>query len=106
LKQRLYPMRGFKRGTSADTLARGHALICNLRGGFSPLTATVVPNLRLATAWPQLMQAIQRRWRPPAATPHCSGARAGSACPLSRNRTSRYEQDRWHCGRGRRGRHA
>ncbi|MGH2352129.1 MAG: DDE-type integrase/transposase/recombinase [Chloroflexota bacterium] len=58
LKQRLSPMRGFKRGRSADTLARGHALIRNLRGGFSRLTETVVPNLRLATAWPQLTQAI------------------------------------------------
>jgi len=51
-------MRSFKRGGSADALARGHALIRNLRGGFSPLTATVAPNLRLATAWPQLTQAI------------------------------------------------
>jgi transposase, IS6 family len=50
LKQRLYPKRGFKRGASADTLARGHALIRNLRGGCSILTATVAPNLRLATA--------------------------------------------------------
>jgi putative transposase len=58
LKQRLYPMRGFKRGTSADTLARGRALIRNRRGGFSRLTEAVSPNLRLATAWPQLMQAV------------------------------------------------
>jgi len=58
LKQRLYPMRGFKRGASADTLARGHALIRNLRGGFSPLTAAVTPNLRLATAWEQLTRVI------------------------------------------------
>lgn len=58
LKQRLYPMRGFKRGASADTLARGRALIRNLRGGFSSLTASVALNVRLATAWPRLMQAI------------------------------------------------
>jgi len=58
LKQRRYPMRGVKRGTSADTLACGHALIRTLRGGFSPLTAAAPPNLRLATAWPQLTQAI------------------------------------------------
>jgi transposase-like protein len=58
LKQRLYPMRGFKRGTSAATLARGHALIRNLRGGFSRLTKDVAPNLRLAMAWPQLMRAM------------------------------------------------
>jgi transposase-like protein len=58
LKQRLYPMRGFKRGASADTLARGHALIRNLRGGCSSLSAAVPPTLRLATAWPQLTQAL------------------------------------------------
>ena len=51
-------MRGFKRGTSADTLARGHALVRNLRGGFSSLTADVAPNLRLASAWPQLARAL------------------------------------------------
>jgi transposase-like protein len=58
LKQRLYPMRGFKRSASADTLARGHALIRNLRGGYFGLSAAVPPNLRLATAWPQLTLAI------------------------------------------------
>jgi hypothetical protein len=51
-------MRGFKRGASADTLARGHALVRNLRGGFSRLTEAVSPNLRLATAWPRLMRAV------------------------------------------------
>src|SRR5215207_2150450 len=51
LKQRRYPMRGFKRGAAADTLARGHALGRNLRGGFSDLTTDVPPDLRLATAW-------------------------------------------------------
>lgn len=60
-------MRSFKRGASAATLARSHALIRNRRGGFSPLTARVTPNLRLATASPQLMPAISRRGRPPAA---------------------------------------
>jgi transposase-like protein len=58
LKQRLYPMRGFKRGSAADTLARGHALLRNLSGGLSRLTAQVPANLRLATAWAQLTQAI------------------------------------------------
>jgi IS6 family transposase len=58
LKQRLYPMRGFKRSSCADTLARGHALIRNLRGGFSALSHAVPPNLRLAMAWQQLAQAI------------------------------------------------
>jgi transposase-like protein len=58
LKQRLYPMRGLKRGSAADLLARGHALVRNLRQGFSSLTADVPPTLRLATAWQQLAQAI------------------------------------------------
>ena len=58
LKQRLYPMRGFKQASSADIVARGHALIRNLRNGFSDLTVAVRRVLRLATAWPQLAQAI------------------------------------------------
>jgi IS6 family transposase len=64
LQQRLDPMRGCKRGTPADTFARGHALARNLRGGFSGLTEGVAPNLRLATAWPLLARAISRSWRP------------------------------------------
>ena len=58
LKQRLYPMRGFKQATSADVIVRGHALIRNLRNGFSTLTATVPTTLRLAVAWPQLARSI------------------------------------------------
>lgn len=58
LKQRLYPMRGFKQAVSADTLARGHALIQNLRNGCSTLTMHVPVKLRLAVAWPQLTRAI------------------------------------------------
>jgi transposase-like protein len=58
LKQRLRPMRGFKQANSVDTLSRGHALMQNLRNGFSDLTATVPRLLRLATAWPQLAHAI------------------------------------------------
>jgi transposase-like protein len=58
LKQRLYPMRGFKQAASADIPARGHAFIQNLRNGFSKLTATVPRQLRLMTAWSQLTQAI------------------------------------------------
>ncbi len=58
LKQRLRPMRGFKRSRSAAPLVRGHALIRNLRGGFSSLTAHVAPHLRLATAWGQLTRAL------------------------------------------------
>ncbi len=54
LKQRLKSMRGFKSPTSADVLARGHALVQNLRGGFSTLTDSVPRALRLAMAWPQL----------------------------------------------------
>jgi transposase-like protein len=50
LKQRRYPMRGFKRGTSADTLARDHALIRNLRQGVSTSTASVPPLPRLSSA--------------------------------------------------------
>ncbi len=58
LKQRLRPMRGFKRLASADTFCRGHALIRNLRSGFSRLTAQVPPLMRLAVAWPQLARVI------------------------------------------------
>lgn len=58
LKQRLRPMRGFKRGTATDILARGHALIQNLRNGFSTLTATIPRCRRLAAAWPRLTLAI------------------------------------------------
>ncbi len=41
LKQRVRPMRGFKRASSADTVCRGHGLIQNLRNGFSTLTRAV-----------------------------------------------------------------
>jgi transposase-like protein len=58
LKQRLYPMRGFKRATSAGIIVCGHALIRNLRNGFSTLTVSVPINLRLAVAWPQLALVI------------------------------------------------
>jgi transposase-like protein len=57
-KQRLRPMRGFKRATSAQTLARGHALIQNLRRGFSALTAPVPRLVRLMAAWQRLAQAV------------------------------------------------
>jgi transposase, IS6 family len=58
LKQRLYAMRGFKQAVSADRIVRGHALIQNLPNGFSTLTMHVPAKLRLAVAWPQLVQAI------------------------------------------------
>lgn len=46
--------RGFKRPASAAVFARGHALIENLRHGFSLLTAPLAPHVRLLQAWPQL----------------------------------------------------
>ena len=58
LKQRVRPMRGFKQLVSADSLTRGHALVQNLRNGFSTLTVRVPRPLRLAAAWPQLARAI------------------------------------------------
>jgi transposase-like protein len=58
LKQRLRPMRGFKQLASADSFTRGHALVQNLRQGFSSLTDCVPRPLRLAMAWPQLARAI------------------------------------------------
>src|SRR5688572_22351723 len=58
LKQRLRPMRGFKCLGSADTVTRGHALVQNLRNGFSGLTAGLPRPLRLATAWPELLRLI------------------------------------------------
>ncbi len=58
LKQRLKPMRGFKSLTSADVVTRGHALIQNLRNGYSKLTDSVPRHLRLAIAWPQLAATI------------------------------------------------
>jgi transposase-like protein len=58
LKQRLTPMRGFKRLASADAFCRGRALVRNLRGGFSSLTRAVPRAFRLATAWPVLARAF------------------------------------------------
>ena len=51
-------MRGCKRLHAADTVTRGHALVQNLRNGFSSLTAGVPRQLRLAAAWPELLRAI------------------------------------------------
>ena len=58
LKQRLRPMRGFKRLRSADTVTCGHALVQHLRTGFSALTVAVPRQLRLAAAWPERLRAI------------------------------------------------
>jgi hypothetical protein len=51
-------MRGFKETVSAAIIARGHALIQNMRNGFSDRAVGVPRLLRLATAWPRLAQAI------------------------------------------------
>jgi putative transposase len=59
LKQRLRPMRGFKDPASAEVVVRGyHALVQNLRNGFSRLTAPVEHRLRLLSAWSQLERSI------------------------------------------------
>ena len=58
LKGRVRPMRHFKRLARANTFCRGHALIRNLRQGFSDLRACVSPRLRLATAWTVLTAAL------------------------------------------------
>jgi transposase-like protein len=54
LKGRIRPMHWFKTVGGASTFSRGHALIRNLRCGFSSLTAKVPMGLRLATAWSAL----------------------------------------------------
>jgi transposase, IS6 family len=58
LKGRVRPMRHFKQLTRANTFCRGHALIRNLRQGFSDLTAGVSPPLRVSTAWTVLAAAL------------------------------------------------
>ena len=57
-KQRICSMRGFKNAIAAATLCRGHALIQNLRNGFSTLTAAVPHQVRLMTAWSELVQLV------------------------------------------------
>ena len=52
LTHRRRPMRGFKRLPAADIVSRGHALMQNLRTGFSTLTVRIPRPRRLATAWP------------------------------------------------------
>jgi transposase-like protein len=54
LKGRIRPMRCFKTVGGAANFSGGHALIRNLWGGFSSLTASVGIHLRLATAWSAL----------------------------------------------------
>ena len=58
LKGRVRPMRHFTQLARANTCCRGHALIRNLRQGFSDLTACVSPRLRLASAWAVLTAAL------------------------------------------------
>ena len=88
-KQRLRPMRGFKRLASADLLTRGHALVQNLRQGCSALTARVPRPLRLATAWPQLARAIGARPdAAPDAPPQWDAPSPRLPSPLQRNRSS------------------
>ncbi len=58
VNQRLYPLRGVGQAPSADSVARGHARIQNLRHGFSTLTMAVTHSMRLATAWAELARAI------------------------------------------------
>lgn len=54
LKGRIRPMRKFKSVGSARNFSRGHALIRNLRRGFSSLTTKVPAHVRLPTAWSAL----------------------------------------------------
>jgi hypothetical protein len=51
-------MRGFTRLASAEACCRGHALVRNLRGGFSSLPQAIPRAFRLATAGPVLAGAI------------------------------------------------
>jgi len=51
-------MRGFERLASADGFTYGHALVQNLRNGFTSLTDRVPRPLRATTAWPQLARVI------------------------------------------------
>jgi transposase-like protein len=58
LKARLRPMRGLKRLRSAAVIAAGHAFVQNLRRGFYELGLDGSPQLRLATAFTELAQAL------------------------------------------------
>jgi hypothetical protein len=79
-------MRGFMQLESADMLTRGHALVQNLRQGFSALTAEVPRPLRLATAWLQLVRAIGARPDVCARDPvQCAAPWHGLPSPLQQN---------------------
>ncbi len=58
LKARLRPMRGLRRLRCAAVIAAGHAFVQNLRRGFYELGLDVTPQLRLATAFTELAQAL------------------------------------------------
>ncbi len=58
LKGRVRPMRWCKMVDGASNFCRGHALIRNLKCGFSSLTAEVAPQLRLAAAWSVLTASL------------------------------------------------
>jgi transposase-like protein len=58
LKARLRPMRGQKQFRSAARIAVGHAFVQNLRRGHYELAIEVPPQLRLATAFTELAQAM------------------------------------------------
>ncbi len=58
LKARLRPMRGQKQFRSAARIAAGHAFVQNLRRGHYELAIEVPPQLRLATAFTELAQAM------------------------------------------------
>ena len=58
LKARLRPMRGLKRLRSAARIAAGHAFVQYLRRGHYELATEAAPQLRLATAFTELAQAM------------------------------------------------
>jgi len=58
LKARLRPMRGLKRLRSTAVIAAAHAFLQNLRRGFYELGLDVRPQLRMATAFTELAQAL------------------------------------------------
>ena len=58
LKARLRPMRGLKRDHTAKVIVAGHALVQNLRRGFSDLGTDVAPQRRLAEAFTELASVI------------------------------------------------
>lgn len=83
LKGRARPMRHFKTCPTASTFCCGHALMRNLRRGFSHLATGAAPQLRLATAWTAsdshaVIIGRAMRWL---AMGHCDAHPPRSACP-------------------------